>query len=359
MRCLRCLLQVLLVGGLIPLTSCKTRPWHVEPINTGGSTTGDGGAGGTNPTTGEGGNAPRCPQPCVVGKPAWFDGVSLFEIGPTADIQHRACPDFAPHPGSVGYADLTADLHTCPQCACSAPTCALPTEMSASPAKCPGINPVTPFDAPAEWQGCSADNAIAASVGCSGVSCLSLTVEAPTVEPCTPAELGSASPPAHSWSTMARECLISQSEEGCEAGELCPPLLPDGFQLCAYRFGDDAAFPCPDDEYTERMVVYAGVADTRACSPCECGDPDGDCSALVSVFTDDACGAPLASLTVSSAMATGCVDLPPGVALGSKEAALTVDEPGTCVPSGGQSSGEVLPAGPVTLCCQKPQEPPK
>lgn len=121
--------------------------------------------------------------------------------------------------------------------------------------------------------------------------------------------------------------------------------------MCVYRYGDHPALECPPD-YPRRVDVFSGAEDHRTCEPCACSAPKGgDCAAKLSVFTDAACGAFLGSYTLTSAMDAGCFDLPPGVGLGSKDAELTVDEPGSCTPSGGAPAGDVMPAEPVTLCC--------
>ena len=94
--------------------------------------------------------------------------------------------------------------------------------------------------------------------------------------------------------------------------------------------------------------------ETRDCTPCECGDPEGgDCSAFVSVFTDGACGALLATNMLVSGE-PGCFDVPSGSALGSKSASFVVDKPGACAQAGGEALGDLQPAAPVTLCCAPP-----
>ncbi|WP_437677271.1 hypothetical protein [Sorangium sp. So ce131] len=46
-----------------------------------------------------------------------------------------------------------------------------------------------------------------------------------------------------------------------------------------------------------------------------------------------------------------CVVTPPGVALGSKTAAVVAVEPGACAPHGGEPIGELQPSTPSTFCC--------
>ena len=115
--------------------------------------------------------------------------------------------------------------------------------------------------------------------------------------------------------------------------------------------GAEEAYECPD-EYPRRVVVSDSVKDERACSPCACGAPEGaECAALVTLSGDAACASPIAAVTVAPGQ-PACVDVPSGVALGSKEASFSVDETGKCAPTGGEPVGELAPAGPVTFCCQ-------
>ena len=159
--------------------------------------------------------------------------------------------------------------------------------------------------------------------------------------------------PAPSWGTMARECRITVSDTCPIEGHTCAPTPPEGFALCVHFKGDDPFFQCPEDYGAQRFVVNAGSVDSRACAPCACGEPEGAaCSALVSVFTDGTCGALLGTIPVTTAVEDACLDLPPGVALGSKEATLAVDQLGSCPPSGGEPAGEIEPGGAMTYCCQ-------
>jgi len=325
-------------------------------IGDGGGTvtsTGDGGSGGLFSTGGGGdGGGPVCAHFCEPGAPAWFEDLTMFWIGPPEEAP--PCPDIAPLEGSIGYADLHVAPHTCPMCSCSPAACALPEAMHASAAKCPADGaPSIAWDATPAWEGvCSAEAPIAAGLACAGVPCVqSLTIAAPTVEPCKPsAPVDPSSFPPTSWGTIARECMIGPlSGEGCSTGEACVPAPPEGFTLCVYRYGDHPALECPK-EYPRRVDVFTGIQDERACEPCACGTPDGECAALVSVYSDGVCGSLLAAGTPTTGE-PACVDLPSGAALGSKEAVLTVDQAGNCESSGGRAMGAAKPVDPVVLCC--------
>ncbi|MBK8255734.1 MAG: hypothetical protein IPK82_24090 [Polyangiaceae bacterium] len=322
------------------------------------SSGGEGGAPTTNTNNGgEAGSAPAvCDGTCVLPAPIGFFGPTLIATGTPESVS--TCPAWTSGVGFQGFADLSIAPHTCPTCTCGPAACVLPETMHASAAKCANAESAitTPFDAAPGWEGtCTQDNAIAANLNCNGAPCVqSLTIAAPTIEPCKAEEKGAATLPQATWGTVARECLIAPlGGEGCATwGQICAPEPPAGFALCVYREGEDPAFACPMD-YPHRRVVFAGTADGRDCSPCECGDPSGaECAAIVSAFTDGACGSFLGGITLTTEIETGCFDIPPGSPLGSKEAYLSLDNPGTCAPSGGVPFGEVTPAGPVTLCCQ-------
>ena len=355
---------VVVFGAFVMLCTGCSGGWHPHDDPSGSTSTGEGGSGGDIfTTTGGDGGGPVCAGACVAGKPAWFDGLSLFWIGPPDEAP--PCSDLGLSEGSTGYADPVVAPPMCPSCSCSPAACVLPEAMHASAAKCADADGAasTPFDAPAGWEGtCSTDNAIAGGLSCGGVPCVqSLTIAAPEVAPCMPATDADPVIPPHAWGKVARECVIWPiSGEGCETGRACVPIPSDRYAVCVYRYGDhtaDPGFACPA-EYPRSLVVYASYEDTRECAPCKCGDPEGgECAAFVSVYKDGACGTVLGSYTLTSDMGEGCFDLPPGSALGSKSASLLVDQPGSCKKSGGGPVGAFEPADPVTLCCQPDPDP--
>lgn len=150
---------------------------------------------------------------------------------------------------------------------------------------------------------------------------------------------------------------VAQAPVATQPNESCAPAPPEGFVLCLSVAGQ--GYECPVD-YPRAFVLFDTADDSRACSPCECSDPEGaDCAALVSVFTDADCGSLLGSFPVSNAMEYSCHDVLPGTALGSKSATWLTDEPGTCTATGSQLIGQVQPSGPLTLCCQPDPEPAK
>jgi hypothetical protein len=298
-----------------------------------------------------------CPAGCVTGVVTPFEGLSMYQFG-TPDTL-GPCPDWAKTPGFEGVADMQVDPYACPACECSPAACVLPSEgMFASDAKCGGDGAVsTPFGPEGGgWEGtCNESNAIPAGLSCGEVACVqSLSVPAMVVEDCKPFAVGDAPPPQPPiWGKAVRECLIGTlPSEGCAIGEVCPPDVPPGFQLCMFMKGDDPAFTCPA-AYSHREVFYAGADDQRECEACTCGAPEEpQCTALVEAFSDAACGTPAGSVMVSADEAA-CVDILSGSALGSVEAWMVIDKPGSCAASGGTPAGGIEPAGPVTFCCRE------
>lgn len=349
--------------GVVLLVACASREPGGNDVQTGegGAATTTTGEGGDFPTTGGGGTGgayPVCTAgACVPSAAGPFVRVTLVSIGKPNEVQ--PCPSWAPL-AFEGYAGMTVEPHSCPSCSCGPAACALPEEMHTSAAKCAnaeGAQSIN-WDAPPAWEGgCSAEAPIATGLQCAGVPCVqSITIDAAVVEACKPVTEGKPHFPDPVWDRMARECKINVDAIGCGAGESCAPTPPEGFALCLSVAGE--GYECPP-EYPDPFVVFDTVDDERACSQCACSDPQGaDCAALVSVFTDAACGALLGTYMITNE-GPSCHDLPSGVGLGSKDAVLAVDTPGACAQSGGEASGELRPAGPVTFCCQHPAGPAK
>jgi hypothetical protein len=358
MRGLWFLFKVLLLGWLIVLAGCDSvgAEQGASGSTTASSTGGGGGAGGTSGTSGPGGG-PICAGVCKESGPLLFKGPTMLWLGPSEDA--LSCPDVAPLVGAELFAEPIAPF-TCPSCSCAPAGCVLPEHMHVSAAKCSDGEPASVvWDSPA-WEGSSpAEGAIAPGMMCGGEPCTqSLTIEAASVGPCQPVSEGAEDVPDPAWGLLAHECILGPlTGEGCITGEVCVPAPPAGFTLCVHRKGDDPRVPCPN-AYPHRYVVYEGKEDDRSCASCSCGDPQGAaCSALVKAFTDGACGAQIASATVSPG-SPACADLPPGSGLGSKAATWTEQTPGSCTPSGGPVGGLVLKL-PYTLCCETEANKPK
>jgi hypothetical protein len=187
-----------------------------------------------------------------------------------------------------------------------------------------------------------------------------MSVQSLTAEPlviteqgCTPSIVIAQDASAPSWTTAALACRgMTTSGFGCsDPGQTCvPSATPPDFAMCIYH---DSDVSCPDS-YPEKHLVFAGFDDQRSCSACACSAPIGSaCTGALSVFkdSDGTCSVPLLSVPVSSS-APACFDLvPAGLPLGSKTITALAYQPGNCVPSGGEASGNVEASGPSTFCC--------
>nr|AYM54561.1 hypothetical protein [Racemicystis crocea] len=304
---------------------------------------------------------PTCPGQCVPGFSFDWLGPVLVWMGPASEASMVQCPPEAPTANSTRFADLTAP-NACAACSCAPPegSCELPTTITARAAICPGAGAwVTPFDAPAAWDGSCTDlNAIPQGKDCGGVPCVQSVTIAPlqVVESgCSPIE---GPPPVQvlpaSWGSAAILCNTDklEGEELCmDPGLTCAPRsapLPASFHRCIYK---DGVHECPP-AYPVRNVVYERFEDNRTCSPCQCGEAMGStCTAALSFFQDSACSVPLPLTLGASSVKAMCGDAPPGLALGSKFATEPVYTPGVCQPSGGEPQGAAEPVGPATICC--------
>ncbi|WP_437959537.1 hypothetical protein WME76_07690 [Sorangium sp. So ce119] len=330
---------------------------------------GDGGDGGAGGTGGSGGEEQACAGDCVPPAPLGWFGPVLLWYGPPD--QAPDCPAAAPNVGYEGFADLAPAPLACAACLCDPPdaaaaSCQLPLGWSAhASAACPATDPgtvETAFAAPEAWDGaCTAENAIPAGQDCGGQPCVqALSIDAPAVlvtAACTPRGDEPPPPPQRldPWQTRALACVPGAYTECPGDRSTCMPSpdqpggpAPGGFLTCIFHEGDVTC----EEPYLDRHVFYGGADDTRGCSACGCGEPEGaSCTIMASVYSDGACADLLASSVVSSTTPF-CGVTPPGVALGSKSAEVVAVDPGGCAPSGGEPVGEMLPAEPSTFCCQ-------
>ena len=348
------------LGGMVLLTGClgdvAGTPSPRPDGNTGGPPTAIAGTGGGPLFDGEGGAQPDC---CVKDKTGPFEGLSWVKIAAPGAI--GSCPEPTTE-GFKAYAEMKPiEPHVCGACSCSPAACTLPEGIHTNAAPCPGDGSIAvPFgpDPAAGWEGvCSDEGALPAGLQCGGEPCAqSVFVPTVPIASCKP-ESGPAEPfPEPAWGRMALQCKIEPLPgEGCESNDVCAPPPPEGFALCLHVKGEHPTCPA---EYPAHMVFYLGVKDERGCEDCQCSPQQGaECMALFEVFSDAVCGA-LAGAVIVTDQDDSCFDLDPGTALASAEASMVVDVPGSCAQSGGAPFGGVLPADPLTLCCQGTPEPP-
>ncbi len=158
----------------------------------------------------------------------------------------------------------------------------------------------------------------------------------------------STSVPAATWGTLARACALpSPAARGaCDAASVCAPRAtsPYSGHLCALIAGDVS---CPaGSAYNVKHVYYAGADDSRACSPCTCGPPDGGaCTGTFSVYNTSAC----ALFTSTFSLGSSCV--PVQIATSGVESQVSLATAGGCAASLVQPSGGFTPSLPTTVCC--------
>lgn len=174
-----------------------------------------------------------------------------------------------------------------------------------------------------------------------------------------------------SVATPSGSCAPTQSEDIAPAafesdvvvcstagGMICNSEFGSGFcvgeaegdldgRYCIYREG---RHDCPADGlYTDRIRVFQGIDDQRACSLCTCLPAGlGDCTGGLGVHGDAACGGS------GTAIGTTCTATP---ALGASFSANYLGEPPEVVCGVAEDSaptGQATGTGATTLCCSGP-----
>ena len=149
------------------------------------------------------------------------------------------------------------------------------------------------------------------------------------------------------WDAEVHTCGGATVGDTCGSGDgVCTATAPDGYEpeLCVFAQGDNE---CPTDgAYTERVVLYSAINDTRGCSECECGNaPPISCTGTFEVFADDDCSGSL----LSSAAPNTCG----GQVTDAGSIHVNIDQDPTCsVVAEPEPEGTAEPAGTFTFCCQ-------
>lgn len=133
---------------------------------------------------------------------------------------------------------------------------------------------------------------------------------------------------------------------GCGADETCVPASDDGAPWCVWAEGEMA---CPDG-FPARQFAFGDVDDTRGCTQCSCGEPEGDCDmgAVFLTGLDNACGviqgSPFLALDAGE-----CGHF--GGNLLSVDVSQAPMPDVACEPSIVQPTGSVIATDTVTVCC--------
>ncbi|MCC6554986.1 MAG: hypothetical protein IT372_18590 [Polyangiaceae bacterium] len=329
-------LATTVLSGAVLAASCSYYPYHCETYS-----------------ECEGGDGDACPGQCVPLPPVDFDGPMLLWMG--REMEAPGCPDPAPKKVYVGHAGLDAS-NECPPCECTQPACELPSSLTASDLSvCPNDGPgatLTSFDAPSSWTGaCTSPTTVPASqLG-------SVTIPPVTVRPCEPVQEVPLSQPA-TWGQLAYACAGEAIPNVCATpGETCLPSAeppPPGFRQCVL-YSRDGDTDCPAD-FPEKHVFYRDVEDTRSCTACECTPTAAaSCAASISIYEQPGCNQLILNAMVGmGGPPPSCHIVQPGTQLGSMQATMLPNEPGSCVASGGVATGEAKPLDARTFCCQPP-----
>ncbi|MEJ7730231.1 MAG: hypothetical protein WKG00_13560 [Polyangiaceae bacterium] len=303
--------------------------------NSGGSaasTSGGGVGGGVGATgaMGGAGGAPECPvgDSCVqTVDAAWTGPVAAYlgeDPAPGCGAGWEVELD-----GFVG--DVSGDV-TCSACLCG----------GAVGAGC-GVPPLTVYSD----QSC---DTVTSNVTLISNACKALPAGAENVNrgqvPIVPGQCapsgGVAGLSAPQWELDARLCAAVDGRS-CQGGVCVPTPDPGLTWPCVYRTGDQE---CPEP-YASKTILHLDVLDTRGCSDCACATPTGGiCAGTVNLFpaSCDVSG-------VAASMDPSCsLDLGNGFAFAKYVPGQQT--PGTCAAAGGAPEGTLMPANPVTVCCQ-------
>ena len=292
-----------------------------------------------------------CRGPCGPLLPLGWSRPVLLWSGP--QFEAPECP--ADRAGIVQY-EGHADPNVPPECfscSCEPSTgeCELPSFLTAGSQKCgfqdppPIIYDFSGLDP--EPMSCNTTNAIPADL----IKSLTISPLIMTESGCKPVTTLPPKSGDVSWKTFARACgsVVSPCQD---QGALCVSTAepPPGYSQCIYQQGEHE---CPSG-YPDRRVFYDDISDSRHCSECSCGAPEGsECSSYVRAYEDATCSILVSvDLVSSTQLWAECGDMVTSPALGGKTATAPIYEPGTCEPSGGEPSGSVELKGPTTFCCQ-------
>lgn len=139
-------------------------------------------------------------------------------------------------------------------------------------------------------------------------------------------------------------CGATPDATGCAEGELCGP--DTDAPLCVWAEGEQS---CPDG-FDDRSLLYSGFVDTRDCTACTCGAPEGTCTTGHATLADNTCGA----------VVTQIVQVQPGTCQDFNGTARSIVMPNTpnpvasCEPSDVSPIGGATPTVAATLCCASP-----
>jgi hypothetical protein len=292
----------------------------------------------------------KCPGAGFVCAPAVPPGWSgPLELYSGTDASGTRCGLHFQGPVYDGNNVLSAQVATC-DCQCQMPQAVQCSPVTAS--FFAGLGMCAPVDHCGDKLLTGACQRVDELSNCKmGTHAVSMVVPAPTASggSCM-ASVTRAVAPA-SWKVGARACVsaLGAGPGGCDVGSVCTaqPGAPFAASICVAQTGD---VPC-EGAYTARRVFYAGILDTRDCSPCSCGDVTGaTCSASIDVFNL----AVIPTGPCSGLPTTYQVSTPPGCDPVQQPADFRLNvsaKGGACTPTPVMPVGNVAAAQPTTFCC--------
>ncbi|AUX45282.1 hypothetical protein SOCE26_067630 [Sorangium cellulosum] len=341
------------LGGMVTAGACITdeepcgKPWNLCPVvNEDGTSNG------------------VCSGKCVMQELAFFSEPLLLWMG--SEESEPSCEDLVfvnPETGDTeSIAPTTSFLlqsapageAVCPECACIGPDCVLPRMVAAnSLSACEQTTAATstPFNPPPDWRGACVSPGTVPSE-----RVRSIWTGPATEAPCTATTFDL--PPPETPSQIAVACRGIVAENQCpELTDLClvhqqEANLPPGWRYCIVGSGGDQSCypPAPPGDsptFSDKITLISRDANGADCEPCIClpGTPSR-CQARVNAYADRACSedALIGTAETSVGQGDGCLQFDAGPALGSIRAEWEVNEPGSCIPAGGEPK-------PTTVCC--------
>ena len=155
--------------------------------------------------------------------------------------------------------------------------------------------------------------------------------------------------PPIAYQTEVHGCGVAALDMECASGGQCFEA-PDEGPLCVWREGDHE---CPGEGFSVRTVHHRGAPnDTRDCSTCTCGTPEGSCpTTTAEMFIGHYCtdGTEVGTIGVCTGLCAG-----PGCETYALSAVLDLGPAeASCDPIGGTAIGGVVETDPVTFCCSE------
>lgn len=225
------------------------------------------------------------------------------------------------------FSGLDAPVHTC-MCECGGGVCSGELECGMDPAcadAAAGCADVEPDTCTALPEGTTSVVFSTASLACTGMTMPSI--------------------PEASFATRVIGCAAA-TEEPCDAGFCANPnVAPFDSGPCVWI---DYDTDCPGEPYTQKQLLYRGFDDQRECSTCGCasagGGQCGGAGDLLELHGSEACDAPVGMIAPAG---WSCADT-----TGATHVRFVPESAGGCeISEQSTASGEVLPTGPITLCC--------